>query len=298
MVLDSARNDRDGCGVRGPMKLVSYEAHGREGFGAVVEGGIVAFGGRLAAASVAELLGGGELDAAHALLDATPDLVREAVRLLPPIPRPNKILGVGLNYRDHVAEIDMKAMPHPTLFIRFADSLVGPGQPIVRPRNSEMLDFEGELAIVIGKGGRHIAVEDAVDHIGGYACFNDASIRDWQFHTTQVIPGKNFPAVGSFGPWVVTPDELPPLGEMRLTTRLNGVEMQAASPGDMIFSVAQIIAYCSAFTHLGPGDVIATGSPAGIGNRRNPKLFMKPGDVVEVAITGLGTLVNGIEAEA
>lgn len=279
------------------MKLVSYEYEGAEGFGAVVGDGIVALAGRIAATDLAGFLALGFERPSLDLEKVDPDLPLASVRLLPPIPRPNKILGVGLNYREHVAETDMKAMPYPTLFIRFPDSVVASGQPIVRPVNSLALDFEGELAIVIGKGGRHIAPEDAAGHVGGYACFNDASIRDWQFHTTQVIPGKNFPGVGSFGPWIVTPEEMPPLASLRISTRLNGETMQDASLGDMIFSVADIIAYCSAFTPLSPGDVIATGSPAGIGNRRTPKLFMKPGDVVEVEVDGIGTLVNPITAE-
>ncbi|MGR4890722.1 fumarylacetoacetate hydrolase family protein [Sphingopyxis sp. LARHCG72] len=279
------------------MKLVSYEIDGAEDFGAVVDDGIVALRERSGAATLAEFLGRG-LGRIGGVWERTePDLPLGAARLLPPIPRPNKIIGVGLNYREHVDETDFKAMPYPTLFIRFPDSVVASGQPIVRPRNSLALDFEGELAVIIGKGGRHIAPAEAAEHIGGYSCFNDASIRDWQFHTTQVTPGKNFHAVGSFGPWVVTPNALPPLSALRISTRLNGQTMQDASLADMIFSVAELIAYCSAFTPLSPGDVIATGSPAGIGNRRNPKLFMKPGDTVEVEISGIGTLQNPIAAE-
>lgn len=279
------------------MRLVSFEMEGKEGFGAVVGNGVIALHDKCNAANVAEFLArGASLGGADAPAGA-PEFQLADLKLLPPVPRPGKILGIGLNYRDHIAETDMKAMPYPTLFIRFADSVTGSGRPIIKPRNSEALDFEGELAVVIGKAGRHIPSEHAMAHIGGYTCFNDASIRDWQFHTTQVVPGKNFPAVGSCGPWLVTPDELPAFDTMRITTRLNDMVVQDASLGDMIYSVAEIISYCSAFTPLSPGDIIATGSPAGIGNRRNPKLFMKPGDVIEVEISHIGCLTNPIEAE-
>ena len=280
------------------MKLVSYEQGGVQGFGCMAGAGIVALDKRLGVGSLRAMLTAGLMGEARRLSHAGPDFALDAVRLLPPVPDPAKMLGVGLNYREHIDETDYKPVPYPTLFVRFADTVVGSGSAIVRPINSQALDFEGELAVVIGKGGRHIPPERAADHIAGFACFNDASIRDWQFHTTQVIPGKNFPAVGGFGPALVTLDELPAREEMSLTTRLNGAVMQHASLSEMIFSVENIIAYCSSFTPLSPGDVIATGSPAGIGNRRNPKVFMKPGDIVEVEITVLGILVNPIEAEA
>jgi 2-keto-4-pentenoate hydratase/2-oxohepta-3-ene-1,7-dioic acid hydratase in catechol pathway len=181
--------------------------------------------------------------------------------------------------------------------VRFADTQVGDGSPIVRPAISARLDFEGELAVVIGRPGKSIAREDALAHVAGYACYNDATIRDWQHHTHQFTPGKNFPNTAAFGPWLVTADEIPDPSQLQLTTRLNGHTVQSASTADMIFSVADIIAYVSAFTPLSAGDVIATGTPGGVGVKRTPPLFMQPGDTVEVEISHLGTLRNPVVAE-
>jgi 2-keto-4-pentenoate hydratase/2-oxohepta-3-ene-1,7-dioic acid hydratase in catechol pathway len=226
-----------------------------------------------------------------------PDIALRDARLLCPVVAPAKVLCIGLNYRDHMLETKVAEQPYPAVFPRFADTLVPHGAPLLRPHNSAALDFEGELAVVIGKGGRHISESSAMEHVGGYACFNDASLRDWQFHTSQVTPGKNFPGTGAFGPYVVTCDEAPPVASMQLLTRLNGQVMQSASVGDLVYPIPQLIAYCSAFTRLSPGDVIATGTPSGVGNRRTPKVFMRPGDSIEVEITGVGTLVNSIVDE-
>lgn len=221
-----------------------------------------------------------------------------AVTWLPVVPNPDKILCVGLNYEMHRKETGRAEVENPTIFARFANSQTGHGADIVRPRVSHELDFEGELAIVIGKPGRYIAREDAFAHVAGYACYNDGSVRDFQRHTHQFTPGKNFPDTGAFGPWLMTPDELGPLPDLRLQTRVNGQVVQDATFDQMIFDIPKIIAYCSSFTRLEPGDVIATGTPGGVGAKRNPPLWLKPGDLVEVEIDRLGILRNGIVDEA
>lgn len=221
-----------------------------------------------------------------------------AVTWLPVVPNPDKILCVGLNYEMHRKETGRAEVDNPTIFARFANSQTGHGADIVRPRVSHELDFEGELAIVIGKPGRYIAREDAFAHVAGYACYNDGSVRDFQRHTHQFTPGKNFPDTGAFGPWLMTPDELGPLPNLRLQTRVNGHVVQDATFDQMIFDIPKIIEYCSSFTRLEPGDVIATGTPGGVGAKRNPPLWLKPGDLVEVEIDRLGILRNGIVDEA
>lgn len=219
------------------------------------------------------------------------------VTLLPVIPDPGKILCVGHNYESHRQETGRAKVDNPSIFIRFADTLVADGEPILRPRVSTNLDFEGELAVVIGRGGRAIAEADALSHVAGYACFNDASVRDWQWHTTQFAPGKNFPATGALGPKLVTPTEAGALSDVHVVTRLNGDVVQDQPIRDMIFPIARIIAYVSAFTPLSPGDVIATGTPGGVGAKRQPPLWMKPGDRVEVDIGPIGTLSNPVRDE-
>lgn len=219
------------------------------------------------------------------------------VEFLPVIPAPGKILCVGLNYENHRKETGRAEVTNPTIFTRFADSQTGHKKAILRPPESTKLDYEGELAIVIGKGGRRIAAADALDHIAGYSCYNDGSVRDWQAHTIQFTPGKNFPKTGAFGPWMVTPDEFGEPAEQRIQTRLNGQIMQDAVLAQMIFPIPKLIEYCSTFTPLAPGDVIVTGTPGGVGAKREPPVFMKPGDRVEVEIDGIGILVNEIADE-
>lgn len=219
------------------------------------------------------------------------------IEWLPVIPNPDKILCVGLNYEMHRKETGRAEVDNPTIFTRFANSQTGHLANIVRPRVSHELDFEGELAIIIGKAGRYISEADAWGHIAGYACYNDGSVRDFQRHTHQFTPGKNFPDTGAFGPWMVTPDELGELGPLRIQTRVNGQVVQDATFEQMIFDIPRIIEYCSSFTRLEPGDVIATGTPGGVGAKRNPPLWLKPGDTVEVEIDRLGTLRNGIADE-
>jgi 2-keto-4-pentenoate hydratase/2-oxohepta-3-ene-1,7-dioic acid hydratase in catechol pathway len=221
----------------------------------------------------------------------------DLIQWLPVILNPDKIFCVGLNYERHRKETGRAVVEHPTIFSRFANTQTGHLQPIRRPRVSTDLDFEGELALVIGKPGRYIAREAAWEHIAGYACYNDGSIRDWQHHTHQFTPGKNFPGTGSFGPWMMTPDELGELSALRIQTRLNGTVVQDALLGQMIFDIPTIIEYCSSFNPLESGDVIVTGTPGGVGVKRTPPLWMKPGDIVEVEIERLGTLRNSIADE-
>lgn len=220
------------------------------------------------------------------------------VTWLPLIPAPGKILCVGLNYENHRKETGRAVVEHPTIFTRFADSQTGHGTPIILPPESDKLDYEGELAVIIGKGGRRIPAAQALDHVAGYSCYNDGSVRDWQAHTIQFTPGKTWPRTGAFGPWLVTPDAFGALGPQRLQTRLNGQVMQDAHLSDMIFSVARIIEYCSTFTPLAPGDVIVSGTPGGVGAKRDPQVFMKEGDKVEIEIDGIGVLANSILRQA
>jgi acylpyruvate hydrolase len=246
-----------------------------------------------------DLLGGREAQWREgAALSSAPSFALETIEFRPPFTRPNKIICVGLNYRDHTAETDYKQPDYPTLFTRFTTSFVGHLAPIVRPRVSEALDFEGELVAVIGRSGRHIAPAEALRYVAGYSIFNDGSIRDYQHRTPQWTVGKNFDRTGSFGPVFVTADELPEGARgLNLETRLNGVVVQASNTDRMIFDVETLVSIISEAMTLLPGDLIVTGTPAGIGHSRNPKLYMKPGDVVEVEIEGIGTLRNSIADE-
>ncbi|GAB7537753.1 fumarylacetoacetate hydrolase family protein [Burkholderia sp. 3C] len=225
----------------------------------------------------------------------------EGLEWLPPLQRPPKILCVGLNFADHTKESNYDQPSYPTLFLRVNTSLVAHEQPMIRPAvaDSEGLDFEGEIAVVLGKGGRHIAREQALDCVAGYALFNDGSVREYQFKTPQWTVGKNFDATGAFGPDLITPDELPPgIKGLQLETRVNGAVVQSASTDDMVFDVASLISIISEAITLEPGDVIVSGTPSGIGWARTPKLLMKAGDVCEVSVEGMGTLRNVIADEA
>ncbi len=222
----------------------------------------------------------------------------DEIKFLPLIPKPDKILCVGLNYKTHVEETGLgKDASYPVIFSRFADTLVAHGDPILQPLASTKLDYEGELAIVIGKSGRAIPEQDALDYIAGYSCFNDASVRDWQRHASQYTPGKNFPATGGFGPCLVTPDEIDNLQDQHVTTKLNNEKVQDQPISDLIFPIPFLVNYISSFTPLLPGDVIVTGTPGGVGAARKPPLWMKPGDRVEVTVGVMGTLINSVEAE-
>lgn len=222
----------------------------------------------------------------------------DSIAFAPVVTNPGKILCVGHNYESHRIETGRDKTEHPSIFTRFADTQVGHLHPIVRPRASTMLDYEGELAVVIGKGGRNIPQAEALAHVAGYSCYNDASIRDWQWHTKQFTPGKNFPGTGGFGPWLVTADEIPDPQALSVQTTLNGAVMQSQPTAEMIFPVAEVIAYVSAFTPLAPGDVIVSGTPGGVGAKRQPPVWMKAGDIVEVSIPHVGTLRNMVVDEA
>ena len=245
-------------------------------------------------------LGGSErlLAAGRALL-AGPEIDLEAVELPPPLPSPGKIICVGLNYAEHSAESGYELPAYPTIFGRFASSLSGHGAPIVRPRVSEQLDYEGEFVAVIDRGGRDIPKERALEHVLAYSLFNDASIRDYQFKAPQWTVGKNFDSTGAFGPYLVTADELPPgCRGLRLQTRLNGAVVQSASTDDLVFDVATLVSLLSEAFTLDPGDIIVTGTPSGVGLARKPQLWMKPGDVCEVELEGIGVLRNPVVDKA
>jgi acylpyruvate hydrolase len=229
---------------------------------------------------------------------AEPVIDMRAVTLLPPVARPPKILCVGLNYNDHLDEVGLKRPDYPEIFARFATSLIGHGAAIARPPESDKLDYEAELAVVIGLGGRRIAKEAALNHVAGYSIFNDATLRDYQIRTPQWTVGKNFDRTGAFGPWLVTPDALPPGAKgLRIQGRLNGQTVQDSNTNFLIFDVATLIATLSTTMTLEPGDVIITGTPGGVGVSRNPKLFMRPGDVFEAEIEHIGTLSNPVADE-
>jgi 2-keto-4-pentenoate hydratase/2-oxohepta-3-ene-1,7-dioic acid hydratase in catechol pathway len=282
------------------MKLVSYTRNDTRGYGAVVEGGIIELQSKLGDRypDLRAALSGDALHEIHVIIGAKPAIIPlDRVSLLPVIPNPDKILCVGLNYATHVAETRRPDSRYPSIFTRFSDTQVGHGAPVLRPTFSERFDWEGELAVVIGRSGRHIPQTHALDHVAGYSCYNDVSVRDWQRHTHQFTPGKNFPGTGAFGPWLVTTDEIPDVTALTVTTRVNGKVMQQASVKDLIFPVPVIIEYVSTFTPLAPGDVIATGTPGGVGDRREPPLYLKDGDTVEVEIDRIGVLRNSVQAD-
>ncbi len=277
------------------MRYVSFRRpSGVPSFGRVDGARIVDLGSGNGPAVLADALASGTL---AGCADGTTYALADVV-LLPVIPNPGKILCVGLNYATHVAETGRDQKEFPAIFTRWADTLVADGQPLVKPKATERFDYEGELAVVIGKGGRNIARADAFAHIAGYSIFNDASARDWQRHNIQFTPGKNFPGTGAFGPTLVTSDEVADLGSQRVVTRLNGTVVQDQPVSDMIWDIAFIIEYVSAFTPLSPGDVIATGTPGGVGDKRTPPLYMNAGDKIDIEIGVLGTLTNRIIDEA
>src|SRR3954471_21321543 len=281
------------------MKLASYMANGKACFGVVSGDGVVTLNDRLGGryATLRDVLAAdGLAQIAKAAAAAKPDHTLAQVQFLPAIPYPEKILCAGINYRSHAAETGRELPKQPSMFIRLANTLTGQDGEMIRPSVSEHFDFEGELAIVIGRGGRHIPVARALDHVAGYTCFVDGSVRDYQ--KFSVTAGKNFPATGPLGPWIVTTDEISDPMRLTLTTRLNGQQVQHSGTDQMIYSIPKIISYVSEFTPLLPGDIIATGTPEGVGHGRTPPLWMKPGDVLEVQISKIGTLRSRIVAEA
>ncbi len=280
------------------MKLASFIMAERESFGIVVHDAVIDVGAVAGKrfASLAQALG--DMDALASYATRAPDYALSAVSLLPPIPRSQRIICIGLNYKSHIAETGHETPPYPILFSRYPDSLVGHGSPLIRPNASANFDFEGELAFIIGRGGRAIPAAKALQHVAGYSCFNDGSIRDFQRHTSQFLPGKNFFHSGSFGPWLATADEFTDLGSRSLETVLNGMIVQSARLDDLLFGVEDLIAYISTIWPVQPGDVVATGTPGGVGMARKPPLWMKPGDRVSVEISGIGMLANPVEQES
>jgi 2-keto-4-pentenoate hydratase/2-oxohepta-3-ene-1,7-dioic acid hydratase in catechol pathway len=276
------------------LRLISFEKDRQPSYGVLAGARIHDLGGRFGGefptlrSAIA-----GNLFARRDLVADAPVLGRSEIDLLTPLPDAGKIICIGRNYRDHVAEAGLKLPDFPSVFLRMHDSLAAPGRPLVRPRISEQFDYEGEVALVIGKGGRHIAPENAFDHVFGYTAFNDGSVRDVQLKHS-LVAGKNFHASGSFGPAIVTIDEVPDPAAISVETRLNGATVQNAALKDLIFDIPYLISYISAFTPLSPGDVISTGTPEGVGLARNPPSWLKPGDVVEISVTGVGTLTNTV----
>ena len=278
------------------MKLVSFVVNGRHSMGVVDDEEIADVGAVLGGDLKALLAADGLARARDAVSQATRIPLADAA-LLPVIPNPGKIFCVGHNYETHRQETGRDKTEHPSIFVRFADSQIGHGAPLLLPAVSTMFDYEGELAVVIGKGGRAIPAERALEHIAGYSCYNDGSVRDWQWHTRQFTPGKNFPGTGAFGPWLVTADEIPDPSVLSVTTRVNGQVMQSQPTADMIFPIPTIIAYLSQFTALSTGDVIVTGTPGGVGAKRQPPVWLQDGDLVEVDIPQVGLLTNRVQAE-
>jgi 2-keto-4-pentenoate hydratase/2-oxohepta-3-ene-1,7-dioic acid hydratase in catechol pathway len=287
------------------MRLASFLLDGRPAHGLVVDDMVYPAPPALAARypDLAAVLAAGATAELAGQARQQPGLAADRVRFLPVIPSPRKIICVGVNYLAHIREMGREPPAYPTLFVRYPDSLVGHGEVLRRPRESTHYDYEGELAIVIGRPARRVAAAEALASVAGYTCLLDGSVRDWQNHTTQFIPGKNFPATGSCGPWLVTTDEIPDPSRLHIETRINGQVMQSAPTSDLCFDVRRIVEYVSAFTPLSPGDVIATGTPSGVGFARKPPRWLVPGDVVEVSITGsggpgIGTLRNVVADEA
>jgi len=282
------------------MRLVSYRKDGSESFGAVTDDGVIDLAARLGdTADVSGLLAGGAaaLDAAaKAIRGAAPDCGLDDIDYLLPIPRPDKIFCVGRNYRAYHEVMDDGAPKFPSIFGRYTNSFVPHGEAILKPEESDQLDYEGELAVVIGRRTRRISQADALSCIGGYTCLNEGSVRDWQRKGTQNCPGKNFYHAGSIGPWLVTADEIPDPTKLTITTRLSGEQRQHGGTDMMIFDIPYVISHVSHFTQLEPGDIIATGSPGGSAIEMDPKQWMQVGDELEVEITGIGTLKNPVEA--
>lgn len=280
------------------MRLASYVTPTRASFGIVEGDRVFDLGARLGG-DLLSALRAGSLDRAEAMVrGASADFRTDEITFLPAIPNPGKIVCVGLNYLEHRLEGSHAATAAaPALFMRVPESQTGHLRPLLCPKESDQFDFEAEMAVVIGKAGRRIAEADALSHVAGISIYNDGSVRDWQLATNQWTPGKNFPATGAFGPWMVTADEIAPDASLRLVCRMNGQEMQNATTDMMMFSLPYLISHISAFTTLEPGDVIVSGTPGGVGLRRDPPVWMKHGDIVEVELEGVGVLRNPVVKE-
>ena len=282
------------------MKLISFTRLGEVGFGALIDDGVVDLTNQLdyGVDSIKEAIESDLLYTAEEYLEGrSPNFAMSDVTLLPVIPNPSKIICIGLNYENHRKETKRPDVEHPTIFVRYADSQVAHGQALIKPKSTERFDYEGEMAVIIGDGGRNIPEGSALEHVAGFACYNDGSVRNWQRHTSQFTPGKTFPGTGAFGPYMVTPDEVGDYTKLPIQTRLNGEIMQDAKLSDLIFPVPRLINYVSQFTPLAAGDVIVSGTPGGVGDKREPPVYMVPGDLVEVEIGILGTLANPVVGE-
>lgn len=278
------------------MKVISFLHQNKPGWG-VVNGDAVTPATSGEYPTLLSALQAGKLN--EAASSATGAAIRLAdITFLPVIPEPGKIFCVGHNYEEHRVETGRDPTKFPLLFLRVAESQAGHHQPILMPAESTQLDYEGEIAVVIGKAGRRIAEADAWNYVAGYSAYNDGSVRDWQKHTLQFTAGKNFTGTGAFGPWMVTRDEIADGEELTLETRLNGQVMQKTTTASMIFSIPVLIEYISAFTSLQPGDVIVTGTPGGVGAKRVPPVWMKPRDTVEIEVGKVGVLVNSIAPDS
>lgn len=280
------------------MKLCSFTRDGTSSYGLVTEAGIVDLGKRLEPATLRDFIAAGDMSAAQKFAGADADYAFDDVTHDPVITNPDKIICAGLNYHAHIEETGREETPNPVLFARFAGSQIGHNQPLIKPLESDLFDYEGEVAVIIGKEGRRISEADAMDYVAGFAPYNDGSVRDWQKHTHQFMPGKTFAGTGGFGPWMTTADEIPDHTKMRLQTRLNGEVVQDTTLDMLVCSIPRLISYCSTILPLLPGDVIVSGTPGGVGARRNPPLFMKDGDVCEVEVSGVGILRNPVVAES
>jgi 2-keto-4-pentenoate hydratase/2-oxohepta-3-ene-1,7-dioic acid hydratase in catechol pathway len=275
------------------MKLASYIHHGRKSYGIYTEAGIIDLGQKIGQQypTLKDLLQWDALDVAQQYVDYPADITDKDITFLPVIEEPGKIFCVGMNYAEKRKEF-AETNNAPTLFIRFPDSQTGHARPVIKPNLTEEFDYEGELAVIIGKAGENIHRSDALSHVAGYSCYMDGSVRDWQH--AWFTAGKNWRQTGAFGPYMTTVDEIPDPHALSIQTYLNGMLVQNDSTASMIHKVADLISYISTFTMLSPGDVIITGSPGGVGKKRNPPLFMHEGDCVEVAIEKLGRLTNTI----
>jgi 2-keto-4-pentenoate hydratase/2-oxohepta-3-ene-1,7-dioic acid hydratase in catechol pathway len=278
------------------MRWLSFAADGRESFGFLTSdsAGVVDVGARGEFADLKSVIAADALASAAAGAGDSPDLALSDIEYRPTIPNPDKILCVGLNYKAHQEETGRGGEAYPTIFVRFAAAQMGHEQPMIRPRESNTLDYEGEIALIIGRAGRRISEADALSHVAGFGIYNDGSVREYQRHTSQFTPGKNFTGTGGFGPWMMTPDEIGDLDKLEITTRLNGEVMQNATADLLVFGFAQLIAFCSTFIELIPGDVIVTGTPGGVGAARKPPVFMDQGDVIEVEVKPIGVLRNHV----
>ena len=281
------------------MRWLSFERDGAITFGYVTRdgAGVVDVGARSDYAGILEAIEADALDGLASECGDSADIALSDVTFAPTIPNPRKILCVGLNYKAHQEETGRGGEGVPTIFVRFAAAQVAHNQPMIRPRESNTLDFEGEIAMIIGKAGRRISQADALSHVVGFGIYNDGSVREYQRQTNQFTPGKNFHATGGFGPWMMTLDEIGDLSAMELTTRLNGEVMQNAKAELLVHGFEELIEFCSTFVELEPGDVIVTGTPGGVGAARNPPVFMDDGDLIEIEVTPIGTLSNRVVAD-